>query len=722
MEMKWNYLLLAGTFVFLSTFTACTNETDEQNLSDELKQVVVTVKDFIPEVDSRAFSLVNNSVEFSWEDGDTIGIFPNTGAQAYFPILSESAGTNTASFTGGGWALKSSSTYAAYYPFVGNFYISQKEIPICYEGQKQTGNASMAHLSTHDFMAASGSTPSSGKVNFHFAHLGAFAQLKITMPQGGTLTSVTLSADEAVFTAEGTIDLTATTPAIKSVKKSKTLKLDVENVTTTPESNVATLYMMLTPVDFTSRTLSAIVETSDGKSETITLTGKNFEAGKAYGVSGTMKDPNDGAVAGDGTYKDGVVSVDVAGNMKKLLGDDYLNITSLKVVGPINGDDVYYLRKMLGGSNFSEADWGKLTTLDLSEATIVEGGEWYYDGSTSTGDEYYTSNNEIGNYMFYGCANLQNITLPDNVTSIGYYAFVGTNKIYSMIIPDSVISIGNSVFAYHEGLESITIGDGVTSIGEDVFWQCYNLKDVTIGKSLKSIGENAFFGCHDITSVHITDLNAWIKIDFQSNPLSHGGMLYLNNEEVTKIVIPEDVTEIKEGTFTDWKTIKEIIIHDKITTIGDKAFYGCEALTSVAIGINVTSIGDYAFNDCEALISVTIGDNVTSIGAGAFCRCEALTSVTIPNNVTYLPYISFSGCNALTEVTIGNGITSIGEEAFYKCSINVLYCYATKPPSLYNPFYSGIKTGATLYVPARCGAAYKSSGWENYFKNIVEMD
>ena len=78
-------------------------------------------------------------------------------------------------------------------------------------------------------------------------------------------------------------------------------------------------------------------------------------------------------------YMNGVVTVATAGTMKKLLGDDYLNITSLKVVGPINGDDVYYLRKMLGASNFSEADKGKLTTLDLSEATIVEGGEWYYE-------------------------------------------------------------------------------------------------------------------------------------------------------------------------------------------------------------------------------------------------------------------------------------------------------------------------------------------------------
>lgn len=414
--MKLTSLLLAGVVVLLSTFTACSEEFDKY--SSDLKEIVVSANNFVPETDSRAFSLINGSVEFSWADGDTIGIFPNEGAQVYFPIITGNEKSNSASFTGGGWALKTSSTYAAYYPFIGKFYMNPKEIPVSYVGQKQTGNASMVHLNKFDYMTASASTPNQGKVNFQFEHLGAFVQLKITMPQGGTLSSVTLSSDEALFTTEGTIDLTATTPVIKPVNKSKALTLDVENITTTAENPVATLYLMLAPVDFTDKTLNAIVKQSNGNSETITLTSKNFEAGKAYGVSGTMKDPNGGATAGNGTYKDGVVSVDVAGNMKKLLGNDYLNITSLKVAGPINGDDVYYLRKMLGGSNFSEADWGKLTTLDLSEATIVEGGEWYYEDSSS--QKYYTSSNVISDYMFDDCTNLQNIILPNNTSSIGY--------------------------------------------------------------------------------------------------------------------------------------------------------------------------------------------------------------------------------------------------------------------------------------------------------------
>lgn len=122
-----------------------------------------------------------------------------------------------------------------------------------------------------------------------------------------------------------------------------------------------------------------------------------------------------------------IVTLKEAGTLKSLLKDDYLKIKSLKIVGPINGDDVYYLRKMLGGSDFSEADWGKLTTLDLLEASIVEGGNWYYYYDSNiweeSDQECYTSNFAISDYMFYGCNNLLNIVLPHNTTSIGKRSF-----------------------------------------------------------------------------------------------------------------------------------------------------------------------------------------------------------------------------------------------------------------------------------------------------------
>ena len=422
------------------------------------------------------------------------------------------------------------------------------------------------------------------------------------------------------------------------------------------------------------------------------------------------------------SYENGVVTIATAGTMKKLLGDDYLNITSLKVVGPINGDDVYYLRKMLGGSNFSEADWGKLTTLDLSEATIVEGGEYYYQNL----DNLYTSNNVIGDYMFFRCYNLQNIMLPNNLVSIGKYAFSECNALIKTEIPDSVISMGECTFSRCKGLTSVIIGNGVDSIEYRTFDCCLDLESITIGIGVTSIDYTAFSGCSSLSSLYISDISSWCNIDIDyAFEMFNEYKLYLKNKEVTKLIIPEGVTEIKKYVFSNCKSITEIIMSKSVNTIGESAFRGCDALTSLIIGENVTTIDKAAFLDCRSLSSINIPDNVISIGSLAFEGCIALTSATIGNGVTTIENSVFGNCSALTSVSIGKSVKTIYSGAFAGTSISKFYSYATEPPGTpryHEPFGKKISDAAILYVPARCGAAYKSSYWTNYFKNIIEMD
>ena len=769
----------------LLSFISCTSnvqelETEQLQL---LKQIVMTTEDFEPEADSRTlYQIAEGAVKCSWASNDTVGVFPDKGMQTCFPMTSEN-GMKNATFDGGGWALKDGSTYGAYYPFIGNMYLDKKSIPVSYKKQTQVGNGSIAHLGTYDYMVATPVAPEFGSAHFTFKHLGVLVQLRLTIPQAATLTSMKLVTEIKAFALEGKVNIMADAPSISPIFSENEIELTLQDISTTEENQVVILYMVLPPANLSEQTLKAVVVSNKGTLEYV-LENKNFQAGKAYALTGTIKE----APIGNGTYQNGVVSIAEAGTMKKLLGDDYLNITSLKVVGPINGDDVYYLRKMLGGSNFSEADWGKLTTLDLSEATIVEGGEWYYESSW---EKNYTSNNIIGDYMFYDCANLQNIILPNSVTLIGTNAFIfcdalisivipedvtsigdgvfsgcdalysttigngvvsiGDNAFYncdalnSIIIPDNVTligdrvfydcdalknvtilsgSIGNEAFRYCSALTSaiigngvtsignnafqdcrtlisITIGDGVTSIGSNAFFLCDALTSITIGSGINSIGRNAFSDCSALTSVTISNLSAWCKIEFgeyTSNPLSNGAKLYLNDKLLTELTIPEDITEIN-----------------------DKAFEGCSSIEKLIVPNNVTSIGRYTFRGCNALTSATIDNGVTSLGLAAFLNCPVLTSVTIGNGINSIGHNAFQDCGALTFVSIGSGITSIGQDVLTNCSdLNKFYCYATTPPQIY-PFY-GINSSATLYVPARCGSAYKSSDWGNHFKNIKEID
>lgn len=716
--MKQNFFMPVGVVSLMLAFVACTDEISEAQ-SFELKQIVFTATDFEDEIGSRTnFKISSAGAEFSWAANDTVGIFPNEGAQAYFPMIS-GAGTKSANFTGGGWALKDASTYAAYYPFIGNFYLDKNAIPLDYTGQVQTGDASTVHLGAYDFMVAVPTAPKNGNVNFAFKHLGALVQLKLTIPQTTTLTSVTLTTESNDISEKGTIDIMASSLSINPVSSTNKITLEIKDIATTEANQEVTLYMMIPPVNLTNRTLKAIVKTSIG-SEEVALSSKNFQAGKAYAFNAFL----DGKTNFERTVK-----TEKAGNMKQLLGTDYLKITSLKVVGPINGDDIYYLRKMLGGEGFSESDWGKLTSLDLSEATIVNGGGWYYLERTYSYSEpeyYYTSNNIIGKKMFSNCKNLQNIILPENINVIEGQAFT-SSPLTTISIPKNVTKIGISAFRYCSHLVSVNLNENLTIIEPYAFWLCKALISIEIPSNVISIGDEAFRYCESLTSATI-----------------HNGVIgdhaFGSCDNLRNIVIGDAVTSIGTSAFYGASVTSLFIPKAKI---GKNAFRNCKALSSLTT-VNC-SIGEYSFENCTALESINIG--TSEIGKYAFNNCTALTSATIKgagwsnlrdyafNNCKALSFVAlegirviwdyaFDGCISLTTLVLGKELTSIKEFAFDDAPINKCYCYAEAPPSLDSSSFWHLKQSpkeAILYVPSRQGVNYNSTNWGKYF-TIIEMD
>ena len=163
------------------------------------------------------------------------------------------------------------------------------------------------------------------------------------------------------------------------------------------------------------------------------------------------------------------IKLEEAGTLPDKIGSDRkYQITNLKLIGEINGTDLRMIREMAGRDHNGDVTKGNLSVLDLSEAKIVEGGDYYYYGYT----RYYTSNDEIGYRAFFGCSGLRSITLPSSITEIGDGAFRGCSGLTSLTLPVGITSIGEYAFCDCSGSTSLNLPAGITSIGKYAFSDC----------------------------------------------------------------------------------------------------------------------------------------------------------------------------------------------------------------------------------------------------------
>ena len=171
------------------------------------------------------------------------------------------------------------------------------------------------------------------------------------------------------------------------------------------------------------------------------------------------------------------IKLDKAGTLpNKIASSEMYKITNLKIIGEINGTDWNMIREMAGRNYQESSTEGNLSVLDLSEAKIVAGGDYYYYDNLFN-NKVYTSNDEIGEYAFAYCSGLTSLTLPVGITSIGEFAFSGCSGLTSLTLPAGITSIGEFAFSYCSGLTSIyEYAEKVPRIGRYAFEGCASRK------------------------------------------------------------------------------------------------------------------------------------------------------------------------------------------------------------------------------------------------------
>ena len=263
------------------------------------------------------------------------------------------------------------------------------------------------------------------------------------------------------------------------------------------------------------------------------------------------------------------VKLDEAGTLPDKIGSaKKYKITNLKIIGEINGTDWRMIRDMAGRNVSHDETEGNLSELDLSDASIVPGGDYYITCAYfDYPSKIHTSYQVIGDLAFEGCSGLTSLKLPSDIRLIGRNAFEGCSGLTSITLPSGVTEIQHSAFYGCSGLTSITLPSGVTEIRNFTFSGCSGLTSLTLPSGVIEIGSSAFSGCSGLTSLTLPSGVTWI-----------GHFAFKGCSGLTSITLPSGVTEIGESAFANCSGLTSIYVYaEKMPKLRTNMFDGCDA-------------------------------------------------------------------------------------------------------------------------------------------------
>lgn len=381
------------------------------------------------------------------------------------------------------------------------------------------------------------------------------------------------------------------------------------------------------------------------------------------------------------------VVVDQAGTLSaKISSKDKENISRLKVIGPINIDDIQFLREM-AGCWFEERDkrsYGSLSHLDLDAARLVGSDKsiniyiqgWWNDPTNRLVNtaKIEPNGNEFS-HLFSQVTRLSSVVMPSYLTTTGHGTFIGS-PIRSVFMSENVTTIGESCFSECEDLTSINLPASVKNIDVRAFNGCSKLAAIGLPAGLTTMGKGAFQGC-GFTQVVVPD---------GITTISDG--LFANCSKLTSITLPKGLKTIEDGAFMGCG-FTEFVVPDGITTISNNLFAYCGNLTSItlpkdlkAIGTGafmgcgftdfvipdaITTISDNLFAYCPNLQKITFPKTITSMGNGIFSH-SGIGNFTLPKQITEITNNMFEGCQNLEHIYLHDGLKSIGDYAFQDCN------------------------------------------------------
>ena len=259
------------------------------------------------------------------------------------------------------------------------------------------------------------------------------------------------------------------------------------------------------------------------------------------------------------------------------------------------------------------------------------------------------SNAQLCYGAFSGFANLESVTLPDNITKIPEYAFFGCSS-----------------------LKGIEIPSGVKAIGTYAFGDCSYLKNIEFPKN-SSLAASVLSGCSCLESITVPYVN-FVVNNYGSDdrtaylPLGYlfGTKSYTDSVKVTQNYLLK--TSAPSATVAMTET-----------------YYIPNSLRNVTV-LNA-NLCNGAFSKLTMITNVVLPDDLTTIPGKCFLNCTSLTSIIIPNSVSVVEANAFDNCSSLTVYAEANSQPSTWNSSWNPDNVDVVWGY-TKEVALLESIFT----------------------------------
>lgn len=196
-------------------------------------------------------------------------------------------------------------------------------------------------------------------------------------------------------------------------------------------------------------------------------------------------------------------------------------------------------------------------------------------------------------YLYFGGSSYRQVIGVDSIYYNGTLEDWCSIKLGSSDVSLGVLPPGpcaKKLYINGELLENLVIPDGVTTISARRFYGIECIKTISLPSTLKEIGANAFYGVNPEKVFYSGSVADWCSLFLYGNkigtvrggnPVKSSTDFYIDGKLIRDIKITSDVTKIGRMTFYDNDKIRTVYIPKSVKDVLGYAFGGCDNLTDV---------------------------------------------------------------------------------------------------------------------------------------------